>query len=573
MSINQNDRVESQANQPSADDERIELILEMITRIAAGNMQVRLPISERFDALDGIITGLNMLADELHENMVSRQWFEGTLSSIGDAVIATDVEGLVTFMNPEAERITGYQLHETKGSHINGIFQIINSRTRQVLPNPVMEVLRQGKLVEISNHTLLISKSGKEYYIDDGGAPIKNHDTIVGVVLIFRDVTQRYLTETKLQQKQKLEALGTLAGGIAHDFNNSLSAILGNAELLQTLVKDNQQAQHHAGQIIKATDHASRLVKQILSFSRMEEGQFKPLRLNQLIRDGLQMLHSTTPANIVIDEQLPQECPTMLGDPTQINQILLNLCTNAIQAMTPQGGTLTVQVTSEPLRSHQQRDSSTVWLIVTDTGPGIPDHLMERIFDPFFTTKEDGSGTGLGLSVVHGIVDKHGGEISVESRINQGTTFTIGFPVQETPIIIESSPQKINSIHTGRVLLAEDDDLLRNLYVTFFKNFGFEVEVHENGKEALECFSKYPYKFDLVLTDQSMPKMSGKQLSLEILAIRPDIPIILMTGFSDVISEEEAIRMGIRSYIHKPVQLIRLLEEVSSLIKDNGAAK
>ena len=365
-----------------------------------------------------------------------------TLQSIGDGVIATDAQGLVTRMNPTAERLTGWRLDEALGKPLTEVFNIVNERTRIKSVNPVQLVMQHGKVVGLANHTILIAQNGKrEYHIFDSAAPIRDTSgKIVGVVLVFSDVTERSHLEDQLRESQKMQAIGTLAGGIAHDFNNILAVILGNTELAQECSKGNVPALENLDEIMKAGIRARDLVRQILSFSRRQPTDRKPISLIPIIEESARLLRSTFPPQYKLNVDYDHASPTVLADVTQIQQVILNLATNAMQAMESSKhargeiGILLQPVTlNEALvekypkltSMHNAKPGQAIRLSVVDNGPGMDAETLERIFEPFFTTKLVDKGTGLGLSVVHGIVHTHEGAIVVESKVGEGTTFSL----------------------------------------------------------------------------------------------------------------------------------------------------
>lgn len=392
-----------------------------------------------------------------------------------------------------------------------------------------------------------------------------------------QDLTERNLLEQKLRQSQKMEAVGTLAGGIAHDFNNLLGTIVGYSSFLTRKLPEESKELGYVKQISLAAERASELVKQILTFSRVGDYELKPVEITALIKESVQLLRSTLPATIEIHERTNSNCRPVLANPTQIQQVLINLCTNALHSMEKSGGIL--DITAEEIIfndgiPHLKLNKGTyLKLTVSDTGMGMAPEIMERIFEPFYTTKEVGKGTGLGLSMVHGIMEAHKGAITVESEPNSGTVFQLFFPIVDGGIIQEE-PEEPTSMDVGedagsarRILIVEDELSLANFYETFLKDIGCRTTMARNGYEALEVFREEPDQFDLVFTDQTMPKMTGSQLSQELLKIRSDISIVLATGYSSTISEKEAKNMGISYFLMKPVEpqtLDKIIKEIFS---------
>lgn len=410
------------------------------------------------------------------------------------------------------------------------------------------------------------------------------------IVSIIRDVTEqkqieeeRKQLETRLIQAQRMEAIGTLAGGIAHDFNNILSAIIGYTELameymlmIDTTQKNKIQA--NLKQVLKAGDRAKELIRQILTFSRMTETEYAPISLRTVIKESLKMLRSVIPSTIEIRENLVVS-GLVMSDPVQINQIILNLCTNAVHAMDETGGVLEVdlqEVIIDGIAISQGLDilpGTYLKLTIRDTGKGIPPEIMGRIFEPYFTTKKPESGTGLGLSVIHGIVKSHNGAITCQSTPDKETTFEVYLPKIKTEstrqdFAVEMPPA------TGHehILFVDDEPILVELYVKMLSSRGYTVVPSTSGPEALELFRKDPQGFDLVITDMTMPTMAGDRLAQELIAIRHDIPVILCTGYNEHITEEKAKKIGIKEFILKPLNIKTLSETIRKVINVSKAS-
>jgi PAS domain S-box-containing protein len=387
------------------------------------------------------------------------------------------------------------------------------------------------------------------------------------------DITQFKQLENQIRQSQKMEAMGTLAGGIAHDFNNILMAITGYAELASFNTRGNKAAQRNLEEVLVAGQRARELVQQILAFSRLTEHEQQPIELKLVVKEVCKFLRASLPATIEIRQNFTKTPTIILGDPIQMHQVVMNLCANAEYAMRESGGLLELKlehVTGETDEIDIHPDlmgRSYVRLTVRDTGAGMTQDVAQRIFDPFFTTKGVGEGTGMGLAVVHGIVTSHGGSINVKSKPGQGTTFTIDFPEMEARSIQgDNKPlQEEFLMGHGRILFVEDEEALARLGKEAMRNLGYEVMVCTSSVEALEAFRADPLRFDAVVTDQTMPHMTGEALSRELLQIRPDVPIILCTGFSHSMTPEKAKAMGIRAFLLKPLlikDLGRTLHEV-----------
>lgn len=376
--------------------------------------------------------------------------------------------------------------------------------------------------------------------------------------------------ENQLRQSHKLEAIGILAGGIAHDFNNLLAIIFGYAQLAQLQAPKDSGLTENLKNILTAANRAKDLVRQILSFSRQAKVDRFPLDLTSLVKESLKMLRASLPATIEIRNNLNPQCGLVLADPTQIHQIIMNLCTNAHHAMEKNGGILDIQLRHVSLEEKSiltktdLKPGEYVELVVSDTGTGIRPDLVDKIFDPYFTTKEQGKGTGMGLAIVHGLVKEYGGGITVESTSGRGTTCRIFLPVvDEKPLLPNvTKPSQVLG-GTERVLFVDDERLLANIGKDVLEPLGYKVTVRENSHEALATFQSSPDAFDVVVTDQTMPGMTGIVLAQKILQIRPDIPIILCTGYSNLADEDSAKRLGIREFAYKPLTQ----EAIISLIR------
>jgi PAS domain S-box-containing protein len=374
----------------------------------------------------------------------------------------------------------------------------------------------------------------------------------------YIDITERTRLETQLRQAHKMQAMGTLAGGIAHDFNNILTAILGYTELAMQEVGEDKAVGSHLRGVLTAGHRAKDLVQQILTFSRQTELKHTPIQLHLLIKEALGLLRAALPSTIAIQQVIAHHSGAVLADPTQIQQVLLNLCTNAAQAMHETGGVIEVRL--EPidvmidrtLVSADLKAGPYVRLTVRDTGPGMPSEITERIFEPFFTTKDVGEGTGMGLAVVHGIVTSHGGVITVESAPGQGATFAVYFPSVAEPITPMVHTEEPLPGGSERLLLVDDEEMLVRLGQEALTHLGYNVATCTSSLEALEVFRAAPQNFDLVITDYTMPTMTGEVLAQELRCIRPSIPIILCTGFSDTMTAERARVLGIDTLVLKP---------------------
>ena len=372
--------------------------------------------------------------------------------------------------------------------------------------------------------------------------------------------------ELQLSQKQKMEAVGTLAGGIAHDFNNILGAMQGYVELSLDDLSEDNVVREHLEQIMSCVNRAAKLVKQILTFSRkdQEEQEKGPLQISSIVKEVLGMLRSSLPATIKISRKIQADSSMVMADPTQIHQVLVNLCTNASHAMRENGGLLEVSLENVVLESETRigdehlKPGQYVKLTVSDSGYGIEKEVMDRIFEPFFTTKKANEGTGLGLSVVHGIIKSHDGAITVSSTRGEGTTFEIFLPEIKSGTVPQDQSSRPDTKDKELILLVDDEEMIINSTSQILERLGFDVVAKAGSIDALETFQEEPDKFDLVITDQVMPNMTGTQLAEKLISIRPDIPIILCSVFPEDVCPEEIERIGIKKFIAKPISMQKI---------------
>jgi signal transduction histidine kinase/ActR/RegA family two-component response regulator len=380
-------------------------------------------------------------------------------------------------------------------------------------------------------------------------------------------------SERQMQQVLKLQAIGTLAGGIAHDFNNILFPIIGYTEISMDDVPEDSPIRRNLEEILKAANRARELVQQILTFSRQNGRERKPIRVQLIAKEALRLLRASIPKTIDIRTDLEERCNAIMGDPTQIHQVIMNLCTNAYHAMQETGGTLEVRLEETPISYAETlkhvgiKMGPHLHLTVRDEGVGMEASVLDRIFEPYYTTKEPGKGTGLGLSVIHGIVKNHGGFITVESAPGQGSAFHVYLPtLEDAEAEIEEVASAAKSGGSERILLVDDERQIIDMEKQLLEKLGYRVTVQTSGAEALDTFGAQPDQFDLVITDMTMPQMTGDQLARRIWEIRPGIPVILCTGYNEMMSEEKAIAMGIRKFILKPIEKDELAMAIRSAL-------
>lgn len=412
----------------------------------------------------------------------------------------------------------------------------------------------------------LVKKDGHTFYVRLECMIIKSgEDEFREIRATISDISESKQAENErnnlrnqLLRSQKLESIGTLAGGIAHEFNNILSIIIGNNELIMDELPEWSHARENTEAILVACLRARDVVKQLLLFSRQTDQQRMPIQIGAVVKESLKLIRSSTPANIDINQNIADDVAPVFGNATQINQLLINLCSNATDAMINTGGAITIGLNNEIIdekikNSHVSLSPGRyIKLMVSDTGHGMDKHTLDRIFEPYFTTKAIGKGTGIGLAVAYGIVEKHNGIISAESSA-RGSAFTILLPAYEGHLEEEREEKIVLPKGNERILFVDDEPLLYKLGKHRLESLGYKVQGSIDPSEALVIFKKDPDAFDLIITDMAMPHMTGDQLANEILKIRPRMPIMLCTGYSEKISEERACEIGICSFVMKPM--------------------
>ncbi|KIG14150.1 multi-sensor hybrid histidine kinase [Enhygromyxa salina] len=492
-------------------------------------------------------------------------------------VVELDVQGRIALINKQGCTLLGRTEQELVGADWFSIALPPEARdpVRQVFHEMIAGTTTQAEYYENE----IVNHRGERRYVtwhnatrhDDNGVPI-------GTLSSGRDLTERRLFEERRVQSQKMEAMGTLAGGIAHDFNNLLSAVLGYTELSLMDFGQTQELQTYLQEVLLAANRAKGLVKQILTFSRRSKREVQPVLISELVRETLGMLRSSLPATVTITPTL-RATSAVLSDPTEIHQVLMNLCTNAGLAMEHSGGVLGIElddvdVGPELVIEHPELAIGPhVRLSVSDTGCGIPSHLLERILEPFFTTREGDAGTGMGLSVVHGIVRSCGGALTVHSEVGVGTTFDVYFPAQRQAAARAEQIQGEIPLGTERILFVDDEDYQVALAEETLGRLGYRVRITTSSLQALEIFQLDPEAFDLVITDMTMPGMTGDRLASRLLEIRPGLPIILCTGYDGRLDEPSALALGIRGYALKPIPMVRLATMIRAVLAESGPTR
>ncbi len=531
---------------------------------------VKIPYLESSVGSSGMI-GISRDLTRRMEMMQEMRRLAVAVEQSSEAIMITDVEGIILYVNTAFESTTGYSAQDAVGQKPN----LINSGTHDDdYMARLWKTISAGKTWEgrLTNR----KKDGNLYEVEAVIYPIRDdRGELVNYVAICRDITHEATIEKHLRQQQKMNAVGELAGGVSHDFNNILTAILGYVALCLNSVEEDSKVYKYLQEILKAGDRAAKLVSQILSFSRQEEQQFHSLRLQPIIEDSLSLVKTTAKNNISLETEIDPDCGSVSGDTTQLQQVIVNLCTNAVHALGKERpGTLKVileQVVykkKSPLEEAIDLPSGSYARIkVSDTGCGMSPEVQERIFDPYFTTKKSGEGTGFGLSIVHGIVRKHRGAITVESEEGEGTTFTLYFPLLTEPGTQESSKDESSVAAEngeGRVLFVDDDPAILSMGREILESYGYTVVTATNGHDALETFKLDPDGFTALVTDYSMPKMNGHELITQAIALRKDIRAILCSGYMEKVDGEELSKLGHAAYLSKPLDwkaLSRVIRE------------
>jgi PAS domain S-box-containing protein len=504
-----------------------------------------------------------------HFELEYRKWFQ-VAERINSSVIITDINGNIEYVNKRFSEISGYSFEEVRNKNPR-LFK--SGKVNQSVYKDLWDTILSGN--DWSGELQNRSKSGNLLWENAIISPIKDpKGEITHFLAIKEDITEKKLNsekqselEEQLRSAQKMEAIRTLAGGIAHDFNNILAAILGYSEITMDDMPAGSIQQKNMKAIYAAGIRAKELVNQILTFSRQSEHEIKLIKVDSLIKETVKFLRSSIPTSIKIIEKINPENPMVLVDPSHIHQIVMNLCSNAYQAIGDNNGSIFITLENEKLKKENAYNLSEglyIKLSIRDTGKGVDALTKERIFDPFFTTKPIGDGVGLGLSVVHGIVNSLNGTVLVNSKLGEGSTFTVYLPGQS---VEKSKSEQENPVIVGgneNILLVDDDKAVAEMSKQMLESLGYNVCVQYGGMETLEVFRKKPFDYDIIISDQIMPNITGVNLSKKLLQIRPDIPIIITTGFYEKIDKKKIFRLGIKGYIEKPV----IKKDIAALIRN-----
>jgi len=499
---------------------------------------------------------------EIELRTAKEQW-EQTFNAIDDGVTVHDLEMRILLANKAAGAILGADPAKLIGQPCYRLFRGA-SEPCQGCPEILTLETQTNQRATIHHEQL-----GKTFAVSS--FPLFEHGSLVGFVTTHKDITEDLLIEKQFRQARKMEAIGMLAGGISHDFNNMLTPVLGYAELAESKLAPGDPLVSDLQQIIKGALRAKDMIAQILTFSRKSSHKRQSFQPQMVVREVLRLMQVSLPATITIKEEIAVDCGVLLADPTQLHQIVMNLCRNAQQAMAESGGVLKVSLAKTIIGNEDGRISGSgllpgVYMVleVSDSGCGVDRETCERIFDPYFTTKSEGEGSGLGLSVVYGIVESYQGHIAVQSEPGKGSTFQVFLPciVEELSLHEKESTLSVDA-GAERILVVDDEEIIAGMFQAILTSVGYQVIVFNDSLEALAFIGQNPTAFDLLLTDMSMPHLTGLELIHKTSAIRPDLPIILCSGFNKLVSNEDARDLGIHVCLEKPVSV----RDLSSAIR------
>lgn len=473
-------------------------------------------------------------------------------------------------------RIFGFEPFSFEPDHSTFI-DVVHPDDRQMVELAFQELLA-GKPYDIV-HRIVLSDGSVRHVRERADVTLNKNDEVIQINGTVADITERtraeqenYELEKQLRQSRKLETVGMLTGGIAHDFNNILTPIAGYIDMALLKLPADDPLADDMKQVSIGVDRAKDLIQQILLFSRQAEPALTIVDVKEVVLEAMDLLRATIPANIDIKQKLDGSYSKILGDETQIHQVILNLCSNSVQAMSDEGGTLTIKLEQGSLAARTAiilpnlTEAEYLCLSVSDTGPGMDEETQEAIFNPFFTTKKVGKGTGLGLSVVHGIVQSHNGDIRVESEPGKGAAFHVYLPVSEQSKSEDSTQGKTLTHGAGVILLVDDEERNLRVFEKMLDILGYEVDSCNSGEEAFKKASEFPDKYDLVLSDLAMPGLTGVELAEKIQLIRPELPFVIMTGFANKLDQETLDRCNIKQLIQKPIKMSALATLVQNVL-------
>jgi PAS domain S-box-containing protein len=493
--------------------------------------------------------------------------FAAAVESSPSGMLMTDAQGRILLVNQEVERLFGYQRGELIGQSVD---MLVPKRLRSIHPKKREGFFRDPRTrpMGVGRDLYGVRKDGTEILIEIGLNPIRTEEGDC-VLCSVVDITSRRETEDRLRQTQKMEAIGTLAGGIAHDFNNILLGITGYTELVRAGDNLLPQQRQDLEQILLAAERGRQLVQRILTFSKQRDIVRMPIDPKVTVHEILQLLRASLPRNIEIDEQISDRTPMLLSDETQLQQIVMNLATNGAQAM-PNGGALVVKLDSCAIDQSSElaqhvRPGHYIRLQVEDSGAGMSEEVRLRALEPFFTTNSTGRGTGLGLAVVHGVVEAHHGMLDLRSQPGEGTCVSVYLPALQASIDDEAQLLP-TSIDQKRVLLVDDEVSIAAMLKRQITALGYQVVMHTSSISALEAFQREPMAYDLLVTDNSMPKMTGMELAQRVLHARPALPVLLISGLADVADRGELHAAGITSVLAKPHTMDQLRETIHRIL-------
>ncbi len=514
----------------------------------------RSPTGNIFQGTIYDITARKKAEAALKEN---EEKYRSFLDSAPDPIMIYAMDGTIEYVNRAFESTLGRRKKDLIGKNVDspvyGLMEEARANLKSMLKESKTDDVIDTKCFTGEGRILNIQLRVSPYALKKGEP--------AGHMAVIRNVTKVKKLEAQVRQSQKMEAIGTLAGGIAHDFNNILAAIIGYSELSLDYVPEGSQLESNVKEVLRAGRRARELVKQILAFSRKSEQDKKPIQIAPVVKEALKLLRSSIPSTIEIQQKIDMNLDNVKADPTQLHQILMNLCTNANFAMRKQGGVLSVSLSAQRLddsfsQIHPDlKPGAYLKLSIGDTGEGMSPDMLDAIFDPYFTTKEMGEGTGMGLAVVHGIVKGCGGDVVVFSEPGKGSRFDVYLPAVEDMTKLTDDIRPPVSGGNERILFVDDEAVLANIAKEGLTLLGYDVRVETSSLEALALFRTSPHRFDLVITDMTMPHMNGDDLAVKILENRKDIPIVMCTGYNNLITREKAHKIGINSFLMKPLEI------------------